>query len=1191
MYTTCAAICLKGMQNGRISDFSSFCCESNKNLSNNSENVNTESNFNLTNSNSSLIDSTDYRNANGYLGKIKNFGDGSVYSESFVENTCEEENSTSNIYENAKKEKEKKLTGDIIEEKSIDFLEESEISDEIIFSRSDFRKSNKNSKKKKIEKMQESKKYKNDVIENKAESKMSIEHYEIENKIEANHKNKQKENLDSETMKNSGDKNVQSTIINSNRNTQTCDMNYISNINLKKYKLLLVLRRGTIKTMTFNRENLIDETTNQIITELGDESSTRAICVTEGGRMVLIGGIWPFLLAFDTQKLEDNVLTFETDGHSLIGVCASRNAPRFCGSTTFNFLYEWVYTISGNTKSNFLKKRNKVRSANQDLICTCSLGVFNQDLRENKDIRKGKNQSNRNSKKQPRNKTRGRGRKKYKDSTSDSTDDYSSDFSTNSTVISRKINIRKNSKNTKNTRSNKSNCKTTSKNSSKNSNNKDTSYINTNNFQNDVKHEKTCPIYQNSNNPNNVIIGNWNKRIILIHEDENVHCTRLTYLCNDLLVCVCTDNTVKILSNDQKEISVESVEILCPHPNLPVFFLSGIFQRSSGYFEPTDSFCKFTGNSEENNLDFIRTNKGFLDNIDFNRHDSIDKNAFDNTKCNQEISASNNINTENNPKNNSTDINNPNDMPERYTLFTSPEKYSDLDLTNNSSPINNKFSYKNITSESKNSHPYKIDFQPISLDQSNANLIQQTNTSTVYSLRLYDMFGNCLYEKETERGLTESYFTNDGTKFICGNYAGRLLIFSVNNYTKRYENVPKEQFTRAELALHFNDGDVQQYEDDACVYKLDGNCNIIGSTPLTDNLPKQELPDNQNKFVFSKSIDEHSIEKYSSRDENSSIDKYLQKFSSETFLKSCEEKYFIKKKNFIETTNDENEDFIQNTSDSNNFAQEYYSEVFPIQTCIGIFAKDSQNQPPMPLQLHKNEKYLSTYYPKNFLNTIPSYKIQTDIFEKTTLNQKIQKHSYHFNIEKIAFNHLYPYFLTFQQFKRKYILESHEKNTITTQEVAETNNDFTSETYPITSESNLQLNTDCESTDYLTSDYESTESSSSINTRQFVFTRAAARNLSNYREPTLDTESSSFDEKKKKNVKNTKKRGRKPAAKKGRSRKAVRKNVKKKSASCSDSSESSEVLRAKKINRNTKKNNKSSNNRGRSIISDSDDDY
>lgn len=126
------------------------------------------------------------------------------------------------------------------------------------------------------------------------------------------------------------------------------------------YKFIMVVAKGVVKQIVFDSNCIVSDEQNSIMSELGDEDSLRAICISEGGRFILCGGAWPFLFVFDTQKIIDNVLTLETDGYSVVGVCASANKPRFCASSSFNFIYEWEYILHGVPVNNiFRKNRNK----------------------------------------------------------------------------------------------------------------------------------------------------------------------------------------------------------------------------------------------------------------------------------------------------------------------------------------------------------------------------------------------------------------------------------------------------------------------------------------------------------------------------------------------------------------------------------------------------------------------------------------------------------------------------------------------------------------------------------------------------------------------------------------------------------------------------------------------------------------
>lgn len=127
--------------------------------------------------------------------------------------------------------------------------------------------------------------------------------------------------------------------------------------NEKEYSLVLVESRGVIKTIVFDEEQLISETENAAINEISGDESIRAICITEGGRFLLCGGLWPFLIVFDIFDIKDKLMVLETEGYSVLAIYASKSNFKVVASTLFSILICWEFKEEGDPSMGNFKKR------------------------------------------------------------------------------------------------------------------------------------------------------------------------------------------------------------------------------------------------------------------------------------------------------------------------------------------------------------------------------------------------------------------------------------------------------------------------------------------------------------------------------------------------------------------------------------------------------------------------------------------------------------------------------------------------------------------------------------------------------------------------------------------------------------------------------------------------------------------
>lgn len=120
--------------------------------------------------------------------------------------------------------------------------------------------------------------------------------------------------------------------------------------NADSHKIFIVLADGTVKSLTFNYKEIIEEEKNTFM----EGESIKSICITDGGRLVICGGWWPFFLVYDTQDL-NNVIVLED--FKIQTLCAAKNALKFAASSE-NQIFSYTFYCEGPVSAgNFIKKR------------------------------------------------------------------------------------------------------------------------------------------------------------------------------------------------------------------------------------------------------------------------------------------------------------------------------------------------------------------------------------------------------------------------------------------------------------------------------------------------------------------------------------------------------------------------------------------------------------------------------------------------------------------------------------------------------------------------------------------------------------------------------------------------------------------------------------------------------------------
>lgn len=116
------------------------------------------------------------------------------------------------------------------------------------------------------------------------------------------------------------------------------------------YKIFIILSDGTVRTILFNRQTVIEQRENRFM----EGESIKSICITDGGRFVICGGWWPFFLIYDTQDLE-NVVVLED--FKIQTLCAAKNSLKFAAASENQIFCYTFYCEGPASAGNFNKKR------------------------------------------------------------------------------------------------------------------------------------------------------------------------------------------------------------------------------------------------------------------------------------------------------------------------------------------------------------------------------------------------------------------------------------------------------------------------------------------------------------------------------------------------------------------------------------------------------------------------------------------------------------------------------------------------------------------------------------------------------------------------------------------------------------------------------------------------------------------
>jgi WD40 repeat protein len=119
------------------------------------------------------------------------------------------------------------------------------------------------------------------------------------------------------------------------------------------YNLVLVLGTGAIRTYKFSRERMIEEKENLCL----ENEVIKNICISDGGRFIMCGGWWSFLVVFDTQALNGCIL-LETNGTPVNTICAARHCLKIAAACE-SLIFQWTFFAEGTSGMGNFKKRTK----------------------------------------------------------------------------------------------------------------------------------------------------------------------------------------------------------------------------------------------------------------------------------------------------------------------------------------------------------------------------------------------------------------------------------------------------------------------------------------------------------------------------------------------------------------------------------------------------------------------------------------------------------------------------------------------------------------------------------------------------------------------------------------------------------------------------------------------------------------
>lgn len=142
------------------------------------------------------------------------------------------------------------------------------------------------------------------------------------------------------------------------------------------YNLAVVLAKGVVKTYRLAEEGVVSEFENLCLLD----EAIKGLCFTDGGRFLLCGGWWPYLVLFDTQASEGCVV-LETNGLPVNTICGAKHGLKVAAACEQQ-IYQWTFFTEGNPRMGNFKRRTK----DTDLTGHWRRSVIKVEMDENEGI-------------------------------------------------------------------------------------------------------------------------------------------------------------------------------------------------------------------------------------------------------------------------------------------------------------------------------------------------------------------------------------------------------------------------------------------------------------------------------------------------------------------------------------------------------------------------------------------------------------------------------------------------------------------------------------------------------------------------------------------------------------------------------------------------------------------------------------
>lgn len=119
------------------------------------------------------------------------------------------------------------------------------------------------------------------------------------------------------------------------------------------YNLVVVLAKGVVKTYKLGDSGVVSEEENLCLVD----EAIKGLCFTDGGRFLLCGGWWPFLVVFDMEK-PGGCIVLETNGGCVSTMCGAKRGLKIAAACESQ-VYQWTFFAEGSAGMGNFKRRTK----------------------------------------------------------------------------------------------------------------------------------------------------------------------------------------------------------------------------------------------------------------------------------------------------------------------------------------------------------------------------------------------------------------------------------------------------------------------------------------------------------------------------------------------------------------------------------------------------------------------------------------------------------------------------------------------------------------------------------------------------------------------------------------------------------------------------------------------------------------